>query len=223
MNGRFFCLRPTYRSLMFTNFQANRLLVLLKPMQNAGTVLAIDYRLRHNWHLFFEGLGTNKNQSTLYPRWFSQFIVWRLPNHLTCKLCNFNTSQREIQAWLLYVTYPNFMHFKGLWSLKITRQLWFPSKNGSHFMIPEIVSNMFLGEILVVSGNLNFSSPKKFPSKTTPRGHWSHRGPWKLRFSEISEISEIFFAITSGWRIRQNSLLTYTCIVLLRLILPQKL
>ena len=189
-------------------------------------------------HLYLR-IGTQKNQSTLYPtwfsrlfacilpnknsvviyyqpkqciftRWFSQFIVWRLPNHLTCKLCNF-------KGMMKYDTHPNFMHFKGLWSLKITRQVWFPSKNGSHFMIPEIVSNMFFGEILAVSGNLNFSgfsSPKKFPSKTTPRGHWSHRGPWKFRFlkSDFWD-SEIFWATNSGWKFH----------VLLRLILPEKL
>ena len=199
MNGRFFVCDPTYRSLMFTKFQANRLLVLLKPMQNAGTVLAIDYRLRHNWHHFLKDW---KHQKMTFHNLL--FGGSRIISHASCAtsiLLN-----EKFRAWLPYVTYPNFMHFKGLWSLKITHQLWFPSKNGSHFMIPESVSNMFfmcfLVEILTISGNLNFSG---FSSAKRPL-----IASRTLKVQMFVAISEKIVFVGNKFRVKISTKFTYT-------------
>lgn len=78
----FFVCDLTSRPLMITHVQVNWLLVLPKPMQHAEA-LAIDKKAPKQ-SICTWGLGTNKNQSPLYPRWFSQSNVCRLPSYHVC-------------------------------------------------------------------------------------------------------------------------------------------
>ena len=133
----FFVCDLTSRPLMITYVQANWLLVLPKPMQHAEA-LAVDKKAPKQ-SICTWGLGTDKNQSPLYPRWFSQSNV--CGSLISRLLCNFSPSQPQIPAFWAK-------------SLKISHAICIKLGSPSLFLAPiswslKFPPTMFLGRLAV--------------------------------------------------------------------------
>ena len=138
----FFVCDLTSRPLMITHVQVNWLLVLPKPMQHAEA-LAIDKKAPKQ-SICTWGLGTNKNQSPLYPRWFSQSNVCRLLSYHVCCAPSvlWAKSLKISHAIRIKLGAPPFLAPIS-WSLKFPPTMFFGEVGC--LLTPENWTNSFLG------------------------------------------------------------------------------